>query len=274
MGMQKNIEAKVIESLKEQRLTCGDCVGFECEIVRDKKLCCERGIMETQKPCRQFVPDTNSLSSLVEDEETFIALSRIVNAVDDAQLRKLGALLMREKQTRAEGFNMGQKVYVRYRGQARADYLSNFMTAYIMYADKDVIRICSRDGKLTMTFSGRAQEAIYDDEAFEPIRLKMLKKKRYADPNVQKHVAKHLRTLEEYELGLSEKIDIGEIPTIDKVFKTNGVKKSKSNDLVSIVNAIESGYSVKPERPKKGKSTTKKQVKGEKKGGIKHFDVS
>lgn len=271
MGMRKNIEAKVIDSLKDQRPTCGDCVGFECEIVRDKKLCCERGIMATQKPCRQFVPDTNSLSSLVEDEETFIALSRIVNAIDESQLRKLGALLMREKQTRSEGFNMGQKVYVRYRGQARADYLSNFMTAYIMYADADVIRITSRDGKLTMTFAGRAKEAIYGDEEFEPIRTKMIKKKRYTDPNVQRHVAKHLRTLEEYELGLSDQIDSGEIPTIDKVFKSNKVKKKKgSNDLVSIVNAIESGYSVKPERPRKTKSSKTKKGKG----GVKIIDVS
>lgn len=233
--------------------------------------------METQKPCRQFIPDTNSLSSLVgDDEDTFIALSRIVNAVDDAQLRKLGALIMREKQTRAAGFNMGQKVYVRYRGQARADYLSNFMTAYIMYADPDVVRICSRDGKITMTFAGRAVEAIYNDDDFEPIRTKMLKKRRYADPNVQKHVAKHLKTLEEYELGLSDQIDVGEIPTIDKVFKSNKVKKSKGtpNDLVSIVNAIESGYAVSPKKERKAKKSTPGKVKSKSKGGVREYDVS
>lgn len=268
--MQKNIEVKVIESLKNQHPTCGDCVGFNCEIVRDKKLCTERGVIETQKPCLQFVPNTNDLSSLVEDEDTFIALSRIVSAVDDNQLRKLGALIMREKQTRNAGYNMGQKVYVRYRGQARADYLSNFLTAYIMYADHDVIRVCSKNGKITMTFAGRARDAVYNDEAFEPIRQKMLKKQRYADPNVQKHIAKHLRTLEEYELGLSDKIDIGEIPTIDKVFKSNKVKKTKSahNDLISIVNAIESGYDVASTTKKKKKTKVKK------KGGVSEIDVS
>lgn len=269
--MQKNIEAKVVDSLKDQKPTCGDCVGFNCEIVRDKKLCSERGIISTQKPCRQFIPDTNSLSSLVEDEETFIALARIVNSIDESQLRKLGALIMREKQTRNAGYHMGEKVYVRYRGQARADYLSNFMTAYIMYADHNVIRVCSKNGKLTMTFSGRAQEALYSIETFEPIRQKMLKKHRYADPNVQRHVAKHLKTLEEYELGLSDKIDVGEIPTIDKVFKVNKVKKSKGtpNDLVGIVSAIESGYEVAKTATKK-----KKKSKSRVKGGVKEIDVS
>ncbi len=221
------------------------------------------------------MPNTNELSSIVEDEETFIGISRMVASVDDNQLRKLGALIMREKQTRAAGFQMGMKVYVRYRGLARSNYLSNFMSAYIMYADRDVIRVTSRDGKLTMTFAGKAREAVHTDEQFEPIRERMIKKARYTDPDVQKHVSKHLRCLEEYELGLTDQIDVGEIPTIDKVFKSNKVKKSKAsgpNDLVSIVSAIESGYEVsgsKKKKKKAKKTSTKRQ-----KGGVSEIDVS
>lgn len=238
-------------------------------------MCENRDIIATSKPCKQFVPDTNSLVSLVEDEETFIALSSIVGNVSDNQLRKLGAMIMREKQTRAAGFNMGQKVYVRYRGLSRSNYLSNFMSAYIMYADRNVTKVASRDGKISMTFAGRARDAILSMEEFEPIRDKMIKKGKYTDPDVQKNVSKHLRCLEEYELGLTDQIDKGEIPTIDKVFKTNKTKQKKgTNDLVSIVNAIESGYQIGGE--KKPKSKKRKPAKGKTKrsGGVTQIDVS
>lgn len=228
--------------------------------------------MSTQKPCRQFVPDTNSLSSFVAEEETFIQLSEIMSVLDDGQLRKLGALMMREKQTRSAGYHMGQRVYVRYRGLARANYLSNFLIAYIMYADQDVVRVCSRDGKRTMTFAGRARDAVMSAEEFEPIRKRMIKNQRFADPDVQKQVSRHLRTLEEHELGLSDKIDYGEIPTIDKVFRANKVKRNKNvpNDLVGIVSAIEKGFEVP-----KTKVTKRKKVK-EKVGenGVKEYSVS
>lgn len=271
-SMKKSIEKKVVESLKNQKPTCGDCIGFNCEIVRDKSLCEKRGIIATSKPCKQFVPDTDAVRPLVEDEDTFIGLSRMVANVDDGQLRKLGALIMREKQTRAAGYHMGQKVYVRYRGLARANYLSNFMSAYIMYADRNVVKIASRNGKIGMTFAGRARDAVLSPEEFEPLRDKMIKRGKYADPEVQKQVSKHLRCLEEYELGLTDQIDKGEIPTIDKVFKSNKVKQKKgTNDLVSIVNAIESGYEIAGESKK---SKKKSKSKSKQKGGVTHIDVS
>lgn len=270
-SMKKSIEKKVVDSLKSQKPTCGDCLGFNCEVIRDKSVCESRGIIATEKPCQQFVPDTDALRPLVEDEETFIGLSRLVASVDDTQLRKLGALMMREKQTRAAGYHMGQKVYVRYRGLARSNYLSNFMSAYILYADRTVVKIASRDGKIGMTFAGRARDAILSPEEFEPLRERMVKRGKYADPEVQRHVSRHLRCLEEYELGLTDEKGRGEIPTIDKVFKTNKVKQKKgTNDLISIVNAIESGYEIAGSSKKtKKKKTTKKR-----KAGITQIDVS
>lgn len=236
-------------------------------------MCSNRDIIATSSPCNKFVPDTNEMSSLVEDEETFMALSRIVGSVEDSQLRKLGAILMREKQTRAQGYQMGQKVYVRYRGMARANYLSNFMSAYIMYADRDVIRITSQNAKHTMTYHGRARDAIYTPDQFDSLREKMIKRGNFTDPDVQKHVSKHLRCLEEYELGLSDQIDKGEIPTIDKVFRSEKPKKDKGmgSDLVSIVNAIESGVDLNA--AKRGKKK-KKATKSKRRNGVTTVDVS
>ena len=227
-------------------------------------MCESRGIVANQKPCRQFVPNTNNLGSLVEQEDTFIELARLIGQVNDNQLRHLGAVIMREKQTRNEGYQIGMKVYVRYRGLARANYVSNFMSAYVMYADRNTVRVTSRDGKIAMTFQGRARDAVMTPDDFEPIREKMIAKGRYADPETQKNVSKHLRCLEEYELGLTDEIDKGEIPTIDKVFKSNKIKKSKgASDLVSIVNAIESGFEIGG--GKKKSSTEKTKSKSSKK---------
>jgi len=279
MSIKKNIESKIIASLKSQKPTCGDCVGFDCEIIRDKRLCQSAGIVDIQKPCRQFVPNTNNLSSLVAQEDTFIELARLVGQVNDNQLRHLGAVIMREKQTRNEGFGLGEKVYVRYRGLARSNYVSNFMSAFIMYADRNTVRVTSRDGKISMTFQGRARDAVMTADAFEPIREKMIKKGRYADPETQKAVSKHLRCLEEYELGLNEDIGKGEIPTIDKVFQSNKIKKVKgAGDLISIVNAIESGYQLGDKKKSKGNESTQdrpKKSKGSKLSGeIVEIDVT
>jgi hypothetical protein len=227
------------------------------------------------------VPNTNNLGSLVEQEDTFIELARLIGQVNDNQLRHLGAVIMREKQTRNEGYQIGMKVYVRYRGLARANYVSNFMSAYIMYADRNTVRVTSRDGKIAMTFQGRARSAVMTPDDFEPIREKMLAKGRYADPETQKNVSKHLRCLEEYELGLTDEIDKGEIPTIDKVFKSNKIKKSKgASDLVSIVNAIERGFEIGGGKKKlsakktKSKSSYKKTPKSKMNGEITEIDVS
>src|SRR5690606_38683816 len=98
-----------------------------------------------------------------------------------------------------------------------------------------------------------------------------VKQGKYADPEVQRQVSKILRCVEEYELGLADVNDRGEIPTIDKVFKTNKIKKGKSgdmSDLVSIVNAIEQGFELKPGRKSKRASGKKTE------GGVTEIDVS
>lgn len=213
---------------------------------------------------------------LIEDGETFQAISKIVGAVEDSKLRALGALIMREGKTRNAGYKMGQKIYVRYRGTANSNYVSNFMTAYIMFADIDTVRIGSQDGKITMTFAHAARAAILTRDDFLVIRKKMIAKNRLVDPDTHRAVSKRLRAVEEYELGIDAS-RMGEVPTIDSVFKSNGTKKSKTagpNDLISIVRSIENGFmaSDKKSAPKRGK-----KVKNSKKSiskGITEINVS
>lgn len=149
----RNVQKKVLAELKSQKPTCGDCVGFCKEILKDKKLCNSVGIItESSKICNKFKPNTYDLIPLIEEGKTFEALRTLVRGIPDDKLRIVGAMFMREHLTRNSGYNMGQKVYVRYRGQANSNYLSNFFSAYILYADKDMIRVTSQDGKCFMTY--------------------------------------------------------------------------------------------------------------------------
>jgi len=264
-------------SLKSQQLTCGECVGFCTEILKDKKLCKGVGIIASDKPCKQFKPDSGKLSTLIDSKGTFGALAELMNCIPEDKLRLVGAAFMREHRTRLAGYNIGQRVYVRYRGMTKSNYLSNFMLAYILFADNDMIRVTSKDGKCCMTFCGNATDAIISYDAFQPLKEKMVKSVRYVDPNVQRLVSKRIRCEEEYELGVTDVIDRIEIVTIDRVFKESGIKKNKTNapnDLVAIVNAIESGFDVKAvSKKKKQKSdTTLRKTAHEK--GVYSIDVN
>lgn len=240
-------------------MSCGECAGFCREIIKDKKLCNSVGIIASSKPCSQFKPNTHELIDLVEAGETFYMLAALMRRIPTEKLRLIGATFMREHKTRDTGYYMGQKVYVRYRGRASTDYLSNFMSAVVLYADADMVRIGSMSGKCHMTFTGKAQGAIYTTADFKKMRERMVKAGRYADPDVRALISKRLRCEEEYELGIIETSNPGEIPTIDRVFKENKVKKGKTgpNDLVAIVNAIESGFEVKAKRTKNSKKELK-----------------
>lgn len=275
----RNVQKKVLADLKSQKPTCGECVGFCREILKDKKLCVNVGITETSKICNKFKPNTYELIPLVEEGKAFDALKTVMSLIDDDKLRLVGAAFMREKLTRDAGYRMGQKVYVRFRGQANSNYMSNFFSGYILFADTEMIRVTSLDGKCCMTFAGQARSVIYTSGEFKNMRNKMVKAGRYSDPDVTRMISKRLRCMEEYELGLLEVLN-GEVPTIDSVMeahvpKSKGMKKGPA-DLRDIVSAIESGFDVravtkkiksssKSETPRSGKVSSK---------GVVEYDVS
>lgn len=267
--VSKRVQKKVVSHLKGLAPTCGECVGFSTEVVRDKSICKGNDVLPTAKAnVACFVPNTNALRDLVGNEGAFMALAHLVSEVDDTELRTLGATIMAEKRTRKAGYQMGQKVYVRYRGLAKQNYLSNFMSAFIMYADRDMIRVTGRDGKACMTFVGKARSSVIRVEEFEPMRAQMRKKGRFTDPDVQRNISKMLRCQEEYELGIAAE-DYGEVPTIDQVFKTNKVSKRGSGvrDLVSLVADIERGFFDL-------RKTDKKKARSRKKKGVTEVDVT
>lgn len=270
----------MLSELKSQKPTCGECVGFCREILKDKKLCQTVGITESSKICKSFKPNTYDLIPLVEEGKTFEAIRTLMSNIPEDKLRIVGAMFMREHLTRNAGYAMGKKVYVRYRGHANSNYLSNFFSAYILFADKDMIRVTSQDGKCCMTYVGQARSVIYTASEFKSMRNSMVKAGRYSDPDVTRMIVKRLRCAEEYELGIVD-VNYGDVPTIDSVMGEH-VPKSKSAkkgpaDLRSIVDAIESGYDVRAvtKSKEKKKSTPKMQGKaGKLVDGVMEYDVT
>lgn len=225
--------------------------------MNDKENCLKQGMLATSAICNSFKPDINALFENIENLEPTLAFARVLSQVADSHLDLMAAVVQNEKRTRKAGLKFGQRVYVRYRGLASANYLSNFMSAFILDARKDYVRVMSRDGSITMSFdcqTGVKGPAVYSKHEFEPLRQQMKAKGNIVDPDMDSFAHKRVRSIELYELGLVDQSLQGEIPTIDTVFKENKVKVSKVNDLVALAKDIEKGFSA-------GKTATKYKVK-------------
>jgi hypothetical protein len=183
---------------------------------------------------------------LIATDGGFVALAKVVDTLPDSSLRALGAMIMREDRTRQAGYKIGQVVYVRYRGLASSNYLSNFMEARIMFVDSKVYKLMSVDGKCVLTFNAGCAPHIMSRVEFKELRASMLDKGRLCDPDVSRTLSRKLRAEEDYELGITNESKRGLITTIDTVFKENKLpRKGSLNDLTTIVANIEKGFKAK-----------------------------
>lgn len=184
----------------------------------------------------------------------------------DDSLRVLASILYNEKRTRKAGYFFGQKVYVRYRGANSSNYLSNFMIAHVMYVSNEHYRLMSMDGKCVLTYGIQCRPNIFTVDQFADLRTKMLKKNKLVDPDVERLLSKRFQAEEEHELNLTKESAIGNVTTIDKVFKENGVRKSKqkTTTLIDLVSRAASGYDVSKQAGKYDSEV--KRNRGEKEG--------
>lgn len=194
------------------------------------------------------MPDVDPMRGLVGSDSFEALVALIANIPTDA-LRSVSALLYNEKKTRNQGFRFGQKVYVRYRGAAGSNYMSNFMQAYVMGVFGDYIRVMSKDGKCVATFLLDNQDKqIFDYDTFDGMRKRMISKGRLVDPDATKVLTKRFRCVEEYELGMAKDSYSGMVTTIDTVFKESKIgrkrKGSTTVDLVDIVDGMMNGHDV------------------------------
>lgn len=245
---QNRIAATILQG---QKITCGECSGFEYDklIGGKQKVSCSVGEgakTANCEACAKFAPDVRKLEGFV-GSSGFEALTNLITGIDGKNLKVLSALIRAESTNRKHGFAFGQKVYVRYRGRANADYMSNFMSAYVLFVNKNYLRLVGKDGRCVLTYTRDSMPSMYTPEDFAPLRAQMEAKGRRVDPDVHSTTVKRLRHMEEMELDMVDDSRAGNITTIDTVFRENAGKRTKSEvyDLVRVVDDLMQGYDVR-----------------------------
>ena len=242
-----------IQELKT-KIRCGTCSGLSRDKLVNNATCDQQGILATSRTCNSYKPDSFDLAEDVRESGGLLALAHLMSKLPPKKLDLLAALIQNDKKTRRQKMVFGQRVYVRYRGLANANYMSNFMQAFILDADKDFIRVMSRDGSCTLTYQNDGNNltgpALYSKSEFDKIRSQMVDDEMYIDPEEERNTIKRLRAIEEYQMSMTSESENGDITTIDTVFEENDLPRGKStlNDLSAIVRDIESGFDIRKTR--------------------------
>lgn len=169
------------------------------------------GITSGNSACPKFKPDVFTLNEIVPHEATtrqnMETIATMVQSVPSAHLPLVASVIIYEEVTRKFGYRLWQKVFVRYRGTAKANYLSNFMAGRILWADKHHINIVSdQEGKegvqITIPYSDSEGSTIYTEDQFKVIRKEMKRKKRYVDPIEERNALKSATPIGEDSLNL------------------------------------------------------------------------
>lgn len=216
-----------------KNLNCGSCSGLVRERVLEER-CATLGRLPSSKACGSHLPDVFSLVGDEDKVQNLEDVSELMAQMSVNDLQILGSLMLREKNTRKNGFQFRQKVYVRFRGDSTANYMSNFVVGYVLDATKETIRVIGESGKTTiMAINDSNSESVYTVPRFNKLRQQMLAEGRRVDPSIQSE-QQHLEMKQKYTsiLPLDEAVEKGIVP-----------KKSKSarDDLVSMVSRLGRG---------------------------------
>ena len=213
--------------------------------------CNTQGVLATSRTCSSFKPDSFNIAEDVQDNGAILALAHVMSKLSNAKLDLLAAIIQNDKKTRRQDMCFGQRVYVRYRGLSSANFLSNFMQAFILDADKNFIRLMSRDGSCSLTYENDGKQltgpVIYSKQEFDKLRKKMVADDLLIDPEEERNTIKRLRSMEDYQMQMTSESEQGVITTIDTVFEENDLPRGKSNinDLTAIVREIEGGFDLR-----------------------------
>jgi len=218
--------------MKKSEFRCGDCRFYSCEKKFDK-VCEQLGHLETSLGCEAFKPNVVKLKDALQDtDNTMDLLAQVISKVPTSSLHVLSSILYNEKTTRKFGYKFMQKVYVRYRGQEGANYVSNFMPAYIIEANKTGLRLLSPKGtssilKLEFKKGELSGPNIYSVSEWKEFKKQLVKNKKLEDPALKRKKISHDYLIED---------------TTEKTEVPAKKKKYGINDLVSITLDIERGY--------------------------------
>lgn len=272
----KITKAYTRKQLTADHLNCGSCAGLHREDLKDngidksqkppKRLTCSgMGITAGNSACPKFKPDVFTLNEIVPHEATtrqnMETVSAMMNSVPTSKLPLIASVIIYEETTRKYGYKLWQKVFIRYRGTSKSDYLSNFMSGRVLWADKNHINLVSdQEGKdavtITIPYSDSEGSTIYTEEQFKVLRKEMKRKKRYVDPVEERNALKSATPVGEDSLNLLPNAVRGAafadgemVLDLADVTKANGRKNKKGSsakpyDLVQQARDMSAGHVV------------------------------
>lgn len=260
--------------------TCGQCIGLTKESLVDKVPCNSLGILESNKACGRFQPDVFGVQELIENKGSLLVMAQMMRHVSTSKLDLLASIIANDKRNRRNGVYMGKRVFVRYCGAVNANYRSNFMVAYVLYADKGVIRLVGQDGGCCITVSVDDYDlngpSVYSAKNFKPLLQQMKAQSRAVDPRVERGEAKRLRIQELFDLNIAEESLNGKITTIDSVIDKKSSRSAERdlNDLAAIVRDIDRGFTANSSYfhggRQKPKASSLRSKQRKKPGKVKH----
>lgn len=222
----------------------------------DTKKCSDSQKLATSRACPKFRTAPESIKDILSEGDTaegFQEIASLVHAMSSSQLKAMAGAVLNEVTTRKQGYHMWQPVYVRYRGTARSNYMSNFMSARILNADRDVIRLISEDGQTVLRYpnTGLAGPSVYSKAEFIPLRDSMIERGADVDLTDRK-TAKTLLPIDwSSEIDMPPVSKRGGIANIEDVARSNrslkqanrarGRKGDDIADLTHIAQQIELG---------------------------------
>lgn len=216
--------------MSKHQLNCGSCLFLDRERVFERR-CSDQGKIPTNKACGSYKPDMFTLVGSGQKVDRMQKMADAVHGMSANELQALGAVLHAERNTRKAGWRFMQKVYVRFSGSSNRNYLSNFLVGYVLYADKEYVRVVGESGKMFLTvMNDNEGTTLYTVAKFKAVREAMISNKKFVDPEASPEYSRaHIAKLD----AIAE----SEAPLRKQVTK----KKASDDDLVSIVSRMSRG---------------------------------
>ncbi len=228
--------------MQKQRFQCGTCLYHSREKIFEEK-CSAQGKIPTAKSCSSFQPDSYQL---VEHDPLHSDLEMVANVMHKMtphQLILLSALVNKDRFTRKHGYYFYQEVYFRYCGSPGQNYLSNFVRARVLDADKDFVRLVGDNEKhrMYLVVENKKNASLYTPKEFRVLRAEMLREHKLVDPALN--------------FQLTAKSKSGVVADIDDAFEQDKLDKKAvrmrakhRDDLVTLIARMDRGMYGSPTR--------------------------